>query len=118
MPPTPSAYRFHAKLHVFFTFSKQPEPRSLPHSPRREFFPFEGWRTATLNLSSFNTALIDMQGTSTLDVIGGLTLNLNSALRFDSASQTIGLVTLGSGTSLEHYIDWDALLTLTKTART
>ena len=78
MPPTPSAYRFHAKLHVFFTFSKQPEPRSLPHSPRREFFPFEGWRTATLNLSSFNTALIDMQGTSTLDVIGGLTLNFGS----------------------------------------
>ena len=53
-----------------------------------------------------------------MDVTGGLTLNLDSALMFDSASQTIDLVTLGSGTSLEHYIDWDALLTLTKTART
>ena len=49
-----------------------------------------------------------------MDVTGGLTLNLDSALMFDSASQTIDLVTLGSGTSLEHYIDWDALLTLTQ----
>lgn len=69
---------------------------------------------ATLNLSSFNTALIDMQGTSTLDVTGGLTLNLDSSLAFDAASQTIDLITVGASASLADNIDWDSLLTLTQ----
>ncbi|WP_295928226.1 PEP-CTERM sorting domain-containing protein [uncultured Akkermansia sp.] len=68
---------------------------------------------ATLNISSFNTALIDMQGTSTLNVTGGLTLNLGSDLVLDLTSPlTIDLITLGEGTSLAGDIDWDALLTL------
>lgn len=69
---------------------------------------------ATLNLSSFNTALIDMQGTSTLNLTGGLTLNLDSALALDLTSLTIDLITVGEGTSLADNIDWDSLLTLTQ----
>lgn len=70
---------------------------------------------ATLNISSFNTALINMQGTSTLNVTGGLTLNLSSDLVLDLTSPlTIDLITLGEGTSLAGDIDWDALLTLTQ----
>lgn len=69
---------------------------------------------AAFNLSSLNTALIDMQGTSTLNVTGGLTLNLASDLVLDLNSLTIDLITLGEGTSLADNIDWDALLTLTQ----
>lgn len=69
---------------------------------------------ATLNISSFNTALIDMQGTSTLNLTGGLTLNLDSSLELDLTSLTIDLITVGEGTSLADNIDWDALLTLTQ----
>lgn len=70
---------------------------------------------ATLNISSLNTALINMQGTSTLNVTGGLTLNLSSDLVLDLTSPlTIDLITLGEGTSLAGDIDWDALLTLTQ----
>ncbi len=68
----------------------------------------------TLNLSSFNTALIDMQGTSTLNLTGGLTLNLGSDLELDPTSLTIALITQGENTSLTDNIDWDALLTLTQ----
>lgn len=68
----------------------------------------------TLNLSSFNTALIDMQETSTLNLTGGLTLNLGSDLELDPTSLTIALITQGEGTSLADNIDWDALLTLTQ----
>lgn len=69
----------------------------------------------TLNISSFNTALINMQGTSTLNVTGGLTLNLSSDLVLDLTSPlTIDLITLGEGTSLAGDIDWNALLTLTQ----
>lgn len=73
-----------------------------------------GTTSATLNLSSFNTALIDMQGTSTLNLTGGLTLNLDSALALDLTSLTIDLITVGEGTSLADNIDWDSLLTLTQ----
>lgn len=69
---------------------------------------------ATLNLSSFNTALIDMQGTSTLNLTGGLTLNLDSALTLDLTSLTVDLITVGEGASLADNIDWDSLLTLTQ----
>ncbi len=69
---------------------------------------------ATLNLSSFNTALIDMQGTSTLNLTGGLTLNLDNSLTFDSSSQTIDLITTGGDTSLANDTDWNSLLTLTQ----
>ena len=56
-----------------------------------------------------------MQGTSTLNVTGGLTLNLGSDLVLDLTSPlTIDLITLGEGTSLAGDIDWDALLTLTQ----
>lgn len=68
----------------------------------------------TLNLSSFNTALIDMQETSTLNLTGGLTLNLGSDLELDPTSLTIALITQGENTSLTDNIDWDALLTLTQ----
>ena len=68
----------------------------------------------TLNLSSFNTALIDMQETSTLNLTGGLTLNLGSDLELDPTSLTIALITQGENTSLADNIDWDALLTLTQ----
>lgn len=69
---------------------------------------------AAFNLSSLNTALIDMQGTSTLNLTGGLTLNLSSDLVLDLTSLTIDLITVGAGTSLAENIDWDALLTLTQ----
>lgn len=69
---------------------------------------------ASLNLTSFNTALVDLQGTSSLTLTGGLTLNLGSDLVFDSLSQTIDLFTLGTGTSFTEPADWDSLLTLTQ----
>lgn len=69
---------------------------------------------ATLNLSSFNTALIDMQGTSTLSLAEGLTLNLDNSLTVDPSSLTIDLITMGEGTSLANTPDWDSLLTLTQ----
>lgn len=72
---------------------------------------------ATLNLSSFNTALIDMQGTSTLNLTGGLTLNLDDGLTFDPSSLTIDLITMGEGTSLADDTDWNSLLTLTQSGQ-
>lgn len=69
---------------------------------------------ASLNLTSFNTALVDLQGTSSLTLTRGLTLNLGSDLVFDSLSQTIDLFTLGTGTSFTEPADWDSLLTLTQ----
>lgn len=69
---------------------------------------------ATLNLNSFDTALVNLQGTSTLSLTGGLTLNLDSSLVFDSLSQTIDLITLGAGTSVSEPSDWNSMLTLTQ----
>lgn len=69
---------------------------------------------AILDLSSFDTALINMQGTSSLSLTGGLTLNLGNDLVFDAASQTINLITLSSGTSLTDPGDWNSLLTVTQ----
>ncbi|MFR1320826.1 MAG: autotransporter-associated beta strand repeat-containing protein [Akkermansia sp.] len=44
---------------------------------------------ASLNLTSFNTALVDLQGTSSLTLTGDLTLNLGSDLVFDSSPRPL-----------------------------